>query len=92
MPSKTVTRVNDLTIKGEHFVVVEIQGFYGAINKKDINPDGTLKRKLNGLQMHLSDTIPQLIDRMTDYLNIMEIKERENCTLEKASLKYYGFI
>jgi hypothetical protein len=68
--------------KGHEFVIVKglHDGILRAIDCKYLAEDGTLKQKLNGLQMFCDDranTLQQIIKRIKDNIDLAEyIEER----------------
>ena len=62
-------------IKEEKFVLVKITRnddghiFYGTIPYTELNEKGCMKRKLNGFEMCLCDSIPQALIQREDEIN-----------------------
>lgn len=76
---KVITKV--LSIGEERYVLIsdvnpkDNSVYYGTINYKDIDENGKLKRKLNGFEMCIAETISQAIERRMDTNELMKITE-----------------
>ena len=64
---------------GEHYLIIKTglggNNEYGIINHKDIGKDGRLKRQLNGLQMMLSKTVAELIERKEQLIKVDKLEQ-----------------
>ncbi len=78
MTNEKITKIQVVTkdympSDGEHYMIVKTglggTNEYGIINHKDIK-DGRLTRQLNGLDMMLSSTVAELIDRKEKIIKV----------------------
>lgn len=77
-------------VLNEVFAIVQNEdGFYLAINHKDLDGFGCLKRKLNGIQMHASKTEQGCKDGATDHTHIQHLMKEKNIDVMQAMRIYY---
>lgn len=64
------TVINHFIYRNESFVIAQDNEYYVAINRKDIDENGKLKRALNGFQMYANKKLNDTLDRVMDNLDI----------------------
>lgn len=64
------TVIKNFIYRNERFVIAKDNGYYLAINYKDIDKNGALTRQLNGLQMHASEKLSLTLDQVKNSLDI----------------------
>lgn len=81
-----MTKITSFYYRGETFEIVttESQGktWYCAINRKDIDENGKLKKSLNGLQMHASETLQGCMNNTKLAIDVQIMSEQGMTTDE----------
>ena len=62
---------------------------YAAINTEYINADGTLNRTLNGIDMFVSESVKETINKVHDKESVTRIMKEEGLSVEEATIKYF---
>lgn len=82
-------RITTLQYKGSKYEILKRKdGLYIAINHKEIDEEGKLKRTLNGFEMHARNTVEEVIDSVKMSLDITEIQEQTGVDRLEASKQW----
>lgn len=95
--NNTLTVVTTLIVRGHEYYIVTKDHFNGDINnkfkyagiKKEYITDGKLNRELNGLQMYVSETVAEVVDRITDSEEIAYLTREEGLDAGEAVRVYF---
>lgn len=82
-------RITTLHYKGSKYEILKRKdGWYIAIDHKEIDEEGKLKRTLNGFEMLASHTADEVINRVKMHLDITEIQEQTGVDRLEASKQW----
>lgn len=95
--NNTLTVVTTLIVRGNEYYIVTKDHFNGDIHnkfkyagiKKEYITDGKLNRELNGLQMYVSETLAEVVDRITDSEEISYLIDTEGLDATEACFTYF---
>ena len=76
--------VTKLVTDSRLFYIVRNGEFYCAIEDKELDEHGRLKRSLNGLQMYADRELAKCLQRVTDAVQIEKLMTESGCTIEDA--------
>ncbi len=76
----TIVTKNFTSIDGKHYYIVETKVEdkirYGVIDHDNVDKDGRLKKNVNGIQMLLSETISELIERVAQRYRVNRLVDQ----------------
>ena len=95
--TRTLNVITTFNIRGNEYFIVTAEHFNGdtankfkyAGIKKEYVTDGKTNRQLNGLQMYVSETIAEVIDRITDTEEVNYLVKTEGLDAVEATRKYF---
>lgn len=84
-------------IRGKEYLIVTTDHFNGDTKnkfkyagiKREYITDGRINRQLNGLQMYVSETVEEVIDRITDTEEIEYLTKSEGLDAGEAVRRYF---